>query len=405
MRRLSLWMRAHPVVGDTLIAGLLGLPDLAAAGANLADTPRGVYLIVGLFLWGPLIFRRARPKLTSNIILVAGFVQLVTHNVVHGPYGEIEGVPVRPADFALGIALYTMVAYVGRRQGAIYAAWLLLGTVLWEVWRIQDPPEVVLTFFMIICIFGFCWAVGEFVGARRQLNAELLERLKLLEVERDQQARIAVAEERSRIARELHDVVAHAVSVMVVQADGASYALQSDPQMAQMALTTISDTGRQALGELRRLLGLMRNETQSETERLPQPDTNALPQLAEQVRTAGLPVTLTLRGDLNDLPAGVGLSVYRIVQEALTNSLKHAGGSASADVFVTRADDKIEVVVDDDGFGTPRELSGMSGGNGLIGMRERAGVLGGSLEAGPRPGGGWRVHAVLPVGAAQGPLV
>jgi len=192
---------------------------------------------------------------------------------------------------------------------------------------------------------------------------------------------------------------------MVVQADGASYALQSDPQMAQMALTTISDTGRQALGELRRLLGLMRNESESETDRVPQPDTNALPQLAEQVRTAGLPVSLTLRGDLDDLPAGVGLSVYRIVQEALTNSLKHAGGSASADVFVTRSDDRIDVVVDDNGFGTPRELSGLSGGNGLIGMRERAGVLGGSLEAGPRPGGGWRVHAVLPVGAAPGPLV
>ncbi|MFC0436283.1 sensor histidine kinase [Kutzneria buriramensis] len=398
-------MRAHPVVGDTLIAGLIGIPDLLSTVANLGGTPRGVYLLVGLFLWGPLIFRRARPKLTSNIILVAAFVQLVTHNVTHGEYGIMEGVPVRPADFALGIALYTMVAYVGRRQGLIYAAWLLLGTVLWEVWRIQDPPEVAISFFMVVCIFGFCWAVGEFVGARRALNAELLERLKLLEVERDQQARIAVADERTRIARELHDVVAHAVSVMVVQADGAAYALQSDPQMAQLALSTISDTGRQALGELRRLLGLMRNESDSETDRLPQPDTSSLPQLAEQVRTAGLPVSLTLRGDLGDLPAGVGLSVYRIVQEALTNSLKHAGGSASADVFVTRAEDRIDVVVDDNGFGTPRELAGMSGGNGLIGMRERAGVLGGSLEAGPRPGGGWRVHAVLPVGAAQGPLV
>nr|WP_306291335.1 histidine kinase [Kutzneria sp. CA-103260] len=405
MRRLSLWMRAHPVFGDSLIAGLLGLPDLATTAAGLGSTPRGLYLLVGLFLWGPLIFRRAQPKLVCNIILIAGFVQLVTHNVTYNEYGVMDGVPVRPADFALGVALYTMVAYVGRRQGAIYAAWLLLGTVLWEIWRVQQPVMIAFTFFMVVCVFGFCWAVGEFVGARRALNVELMERLKLLEVERDQQARIAVAEERSRIARELHDVVAHAVSVMVVQADGASYALQSDPQMAQMALTTISDTGRQALGELRRLLGLMRNESESETDRVPQPDTNSLPQLAEQVRTAGLPVSLTLRGDLNDLPAGVGLSVYRIVQEALTNSLKHAGGSASADVFVTRSDDQVDVVVDDDGFGTPRELSGMSGGNGLIGMRERAGVLGGSLEAGPRPGGGWRVHAVLPVGAGSGPLV
>jgi signal transduction histidine kinase len=398
-------MRAHPVFGDSLIAGLLALPDLGTTAMNLAGTPRSVYLFIGLLLWGPLIFRRAKPQLTSYIILIAGFMQLFAQNVSHDDYGISSGTVVRTADFALGVALYTMVAYVGRRQGAIYAVWLAIGTIAWELWRVRDPQLVVVTFVVIVSIFGFCWAMGEFVGARRALNAELLQRLKLLETERDQQARIAVAEERSRIARELHDVVAHAVSVMVVQADGASYALQSDPQMAQLALTTISDTGRQALGELRRLLGLMRNETESETDRVPQPDTRSLPQLVEQVRAAGLPVSLTMTGDLNDVPAGVGLSVYRIVQEALTNSLKHAGGSASAMVLVTHSDDQIDVVVDDDGFGTPRELAGMSGGNGLIGMRERASVLGGSLRAGPRQGGGWRVHAVFPVGAVRGPLV
>ncbi|MBV9844869.1 MAG: sensor histidine kinase [Kutzneria sp.] len=388
-------MRAHPVFGDSLIAGFLGLPDLAGLGAATGSTPRLAYLLASVLLVVPLVFRRARPTLASYLILAGGFVQLVTHSFPG------DSPLIHLADFSLGIALYTMVVYVGRRQGAIYAGWLAIGTVGWEVWRIREPVAAASTLFMVVMIFAFCWAMGEFVGARRAYNAEVMERLKLLATERDQQARIAVAEERTRIARELHDVVAHAVSVMVVQADGAGYALGTDPALARQALTTISDTGRQALAELRRLLGLMRGEEQGEIGLLPQPDTTALPKLAEQVRAAGLPVELIMTGDLRDLPAGVGLSVYRIVQEALTNSIKHAGNGASATVTVCRTDGQLDIEVCDDGFGTPRELSGVSGGNGLIGMRERAGVLGGSLDAGPRPGGGWRVRAVLPVGATH----
>ncbi|AHI02083.1 sensor histidine kinase [Kutzneria viridogrisea] len=397
-------MRAHPVFGDSLIAGIIGMPDLLMAAKAVGPGSRAAFLLTAVLLLVPLVFRRANPKLACYVILAGGFLQLFTWVPFNGLDYTTGGLLVRPADLALGVALYTMVAYVGRRQGAIYAVWLTVGTVCWEIFRVQQVVGVVSTLMLIVTIFAFCWAMGEFVGARRAYNAEVMERLKLLETERDQQAKIAVAEERTRIARELHDVVAHAVSVMVVQADGAGYALQTDPQMAQLALSTISDTGRQALTELRRLLGLLRGEENSEAERVPQPDTGSLPKLAEQVRAAGLPVELTMHGDLDDLPAGVGLSVYRIVQEALTNSIKHAGGSASATVRVDRTEDQIEVEVNDDGFGTPRELAGMSGGNGLIGMRERAGVLGGSLDAGPRPGGGWRVKAVLPVGSGAGRL-
>jgi signal transduction histidine kinase len=297
----------------------------------------------------------------------------------------------------LAVALYTLVAYVGRQQGLVYAIALVTGTLVWAIWRIGEAAAGVMLTFAVAAVFGFSWALGEFVGARRAYHSELEQRLKLLETERDQQARIAVGEERSRIARELHDVVAHAVSVMVVQADGAGYAIRTNPELAEAAVKTISDTGRTALTELRRLLGVLRSEDQSGTQWAPQPDAGELNNLAENCRASGLPVRLELMGDMENLPVGLGLGVYRIVQEALTNTLKHAGTGASAVVKVLRSEDKVVIEVTDDGFGTPHDLVEVSGGNGLIGMRERAGVLGGTLDAGPNPGGGWRVRAVLPL--------
>ena len=158
---------------------------------------------------------------------------------------------------------------------------------------------------MVVLALAFCWALGEFVGARRAYQAEVEQRLALLEVERDHQARMAVAAERARIARELHDVVAHAVSVIVVQADGAAYAVRSQPELAERAVQTISATGREALTELRRLLGVLRSE-EAEGELTPQPGTQSLSELAERVRAVGLPVRLEIVGDVDDLPAGRG---------------------------------------------------------------------------------------------------
>ncbi|MBW4715543.1 sensor histidine kinase [Saccharothrix sp. SC076] len=384
-------MRAHPVFGDSLIAGFLAMFDLLAMVAATDMVRASTLFFVGMLLVVPVVFRRKYPRASSYTILGAGVIQLFTHGGLDGGY------PLRPADFALAVALYTMVAFVGRRPAMVYAGWLALGTVVWAAWRIQATTESVFFVFVIAVIFGFSWALGEFVGARRAYHSELEQRLKLLETERDQQARIAVGEERSRIARELHDVVAHAVSVMVVQADGAGYAIRSNPELAEAAVRTIADTGRQALTELRRLLGVLRSEDQSGTQWAPQPGAADLAELTENLRTAGLPVRLETSGSLDALPAGLGLGVYRIVQEALTNTLKHAGSGASATVRIARLDDRVELEIADDGFGTPHDLVAVSGGNGLIGMRERAGVLGGSLEAGPNPGGGWRVRAVLPL--------
>ncbi|WP_084672982.1 sensor histidine kinase [Saccharothrix espanaensis] len=383
-------MRAHPVFGDSLIAGFLALFDLGAMTAAGA-VPVPALLLVGLLLLVPVAFRRKYPKGSSYTILAGGILQLLTHG------GHADGLAVRPADFALAFALYTMVAFVGRKPALVYAVWLAAGTFVWATWRVGEALEAAFLVFMIAVVFGFSWALGEFVGARRAYNLELEKRLKMLETERDQQARIAVGEERSRIARELHDVVAHAVSVMVVQADGAGYAIKTNPDLAEAAMRTIADTGRQALTELRRLLGVLRSEDQSGTQWAPQPGAGDLAELTESLRTSGLPVRLETTGDLAALPTGLGLGIYRIVQEALTNTLKHAGSGATAVVRVAQEGDQVELEVADDGFGTPHDIVAVSGGNGLIGMRERAGVLGGTLEAGPNPGGGWRVRAVLPL--------
>ncbi|KAA2251458.1 sensor histidine kinase [Solihabitans fulvus] len=389
-------MRAHPVFGDTLIAGFIALFDFGMEAAG-RPMPFPVLMFTGALLVVPLVFRRKYPVVACYLVVGGGVVQLLTLSANLGSHD----VPIRFADLSLGIALYTMVAYVGRRQALLYALWLAVGTVLWAAVAAtrQSGSSAAAGTFAAVMIFAFCWAMGAFVGARRAYQVELEQRLKLLETERDQQARIAVGSERARIARELHDVVAHAVSVMVVQADGAGYALRSDPDLAETALRTISETGRQALTELRRLLGVLRSDEDPGGERTPQPDARGLDELADKVRSVGLPVRLVTSGDLVHLPVGVGLGIYRIVQEALTNTLKHAGAGASAAVHVTRTDDHVELEISDDGFGTPHDLVAVSGGNGLIGMRERAAVFGGTLDAGPKPGGGWRVRAVLPLTA------
>ena len=410
-------MRRHPMFGDTIIAVTLGLFDLLSgiSGDPWTSENLGWYLLAGAFLLIPVIFRRKRPVLASYLIMLGAWIQVFTH----GTYGDHAALLVRGGDLAIGVALYTMVTCTNRRRSLEYAGLLVIGTTIWAFWRLAPGGASVIgsLLFGAGVIYGFCWVLGEFVGARRAYHAEVESRLQLLETERDQQAKIAVAQERARIARELHDVVAHAVSVIVVQADGAAYAIRDNPDLAETAVHTIAETGRGALHELRRLLELLRNESDERDTRTPQPDVSALPELAEKVTSAGLRVWLVFRGDLAGLPATVGLGIYRIVQEALTNTLKYAGVGSQAHVRVERVGGLIEVEVLDDGpepdgtepdgtaFPRPREVVGVSGGNGLIGMRERASVLGGTLSAGPRAGGGWQVRATFPVRGAKTPAM
>jgi len=392
MRRFSLWMKAHPMFGDTLLAAVIASFDLLIFVSRAAvDPPDGLqpqpwYITVPVIIGAvaPIVFRRKYPITAAYLTVAIG----VAHSLLEiGIAGMITAC----------IALYTLVAYVGRRAALLFLAVNEVVSLVQTPW--QFPDQWITTLIVVNLSLAFSWALGEFVGARRAYHAELEQRLRLLETERDQQARIAVAEERARIARELHDVVAHAVSVMVVQADGAAYAVHSQPELAERAMKTISSTGREALTELRRLLGVLRSEDTS-SERTPQPGTQSLSELAGRVRAVGLPVQLDIVGNVDDLPAGVGLGIYRIVQEALTNSLKHAGPGTSATVRVERTGDRVDLSIVDNGRRSSRALVGVSGGNGLIGMRERALVFGGTLEAGPRAGGGWQVAASLPFGNA-----
>ncbi len=390
-------MRAHPMAGDTVLAVLLGLVDMLLFVADgFAEVPERppwfIAVPLDVVMVAPLVFRRKSPLWSAYVVLVVG----VVHASLELGIGSVAG---------LAMSIYSVVVYVGRRQGLVYVGAVVVASA---VQLALDPSgELVIDALFLAFGIALCWTLGEFVGARRAYDVEVEARLHLLETERDQATRIAVAEERGRIARELHDVVAHAVSVMVVQADGASYAIRSNPDLAQRAVQTISETGRGALGELRRLLDVLRSDDADGEPRVPQPDAHALADLAERMRAAGVPVELET-GELGDLPAGVSLGVYRIVQESLTNTLKHAGRGATASVRVHRTGDLVEVLVSDDGAGRIPQLAPaggrrdlrdapVPGGNGLIGMRERAHVYGGTLEVGPAPGGGWQVRAALPV--------
>jgi signal transduction histidine kinase len=239
--------------------------------------------------------------------------------------------------------------------------------------------------------FGVTWVLGDSLGTRRAYTRALEERAERLERERERESARAVAEEQARIARELHDVIAHNLSVMVVQA-AANDVFDARPDRAREALQTIEATGRGALAELRRLLGGVRGDG---ADFAPQPDLAQLDELIDQVRAAGLQVVLHVDGEPRPLPAALELSAYRIVQEALTNTLKHAHASR-ADVALRYRAEALDVEIRDDGTGNG---DAPAGGHGLIGMRERVGIFGGSLDAGPVPGGGFAIAARFPSAA------
>jgi signal transduction histidine kinase len=248
-------------------------------------------------------------------------------------------------------------------------------------------------FFWTTLILTLAWFFGVALGTRTEQARELRLRVEAAERDRALAAERATAEERSRIARELHDVVAHSVSVMVVQASGVRRLLKPDQEREREALVSVEQIGRQALTEMRRMLGVMRTGEDQPAALAPQPGLQHLDRLIAQVEEAGLPVTLHIEGERPDLSPGVDLSAYRIVQEGLTNALKHAKG-AHADVVIRYIDGLVQLEITDDGVGSP---NGTPGGHGLVGMRERVAVYGGTLEAGPREGGGFVLRAVLPM--------
>ncbi|GAA1665070.1 sensor histidine kinase [Streptomyces yatensis] len=394
VQRLYEFLRRHPTGVDTFWAVLLvGFGSLWVVEAEMSRGSRFAAVPIVLALGTTVALRRRAPEKMLALAIVCGVAQLAAD--------------VKPnlADFAMLVIVYTVAVASSRRASrfalgvAISAA--PLATLRWPQSHQGWWDDLVSAVFVSIP-FVLAWVLGDSIRTRRAYYAQLEERAARLEKEREAQSKVAVAAERARIARELHDVVAHNVSVMVVQADGAAYVMDASPEQARQALETISGTGRQALAEMRRLLGVLRTgEPGEENDYVPQPDVEQIDELVEQVRGAGLPVDFKVVGSPRQLPSGVELTAYRIVQEALTNTRKHGGPDVGASVRLTYFDDGLGLLVEDDGRGAQREMyqdGGADGsGHGLIGMRERVGMVGGTLDAGPRPGGGFRISALLPL--------
>ncbi|NPC98230.1 histidine kinase [Nocardioides sp. zg-DK7169] len=370
----------------TLVAVLLlPVPLMALSGLSARSVTFTVLELV------PLLWRRSRPVAVFAAVAGVSALQAV---VLHEPtWGQV----------AFPVATYAVARYADA-----LASWVALGVGLCAAWAAtyswfapysdNDRTGAVSYIITMSVIVIAAWALGTLGRTRQAYVAALVERGERIELEAAQRVELAATEERTRIAREMHDVVAHGLSVIVVQADGARYAAEHDPAVATRTLETVAATGREALTEMRRLLGLLR--TGGETGTRPQPrldDIAVLVAEAQEVaaRTGGGGrVEARLPEPGVPVPPGIALTAYRVVQEALTNIRKHAGPGAAVRVEVCVGTD-VEVVVEDDGRGaaTPDDGRGL----GLVGMRERVLVHDGELVAGPRPGGGFRVSARLPL--------
>ncbi|MFB8228979.1 sensor histidine kinase [Cellulosimicrobium sp. NPDC055967] len=459
--RLGQWSDEHRFGVDltvTLVLAVVFVPASAAfssAGASGVGTSGGWAAFWAALLLAPLPWRRSRPLASAITVYSVALVHLLAGYFL-----------IFPADFAVLVALYSVTVYGPRWAHRTAIVSSLVGAVVLGValglmsGRLTDLATMV--FFTSAfggMTFLAVWAFGLVRRSRRETIAALVDRAERLEVERDQQAQIATAAERARIAREMHDIVAHSLSVIIAQADGGRYAAAHDPDAATRALATVSETGRTALADMRRLLGVLRTEqprvvappgaavgpggtlalpgrgpagappagspygpaapghpapasgATAALERAPQPDTADLETLVAQVRDSGMRVSFVRVGQARPLPPGAGLTVYRVCQEALTNVLKHAGPDPEVTVVVRWGVATLDLEVEDDGRGASTSAAARQdarpGGYGVLGMRERAALFGGTVQVGPRPGGGFRVHLRIPVpalpGAAPGP--
>jgi signal transduction histidine kinase len=395
------WLQQHPFQADAILAGLVGVVTAAAWIAATTSPDFNLSRYRDMNVWGglllaceivPLAWRRQAPFAVLAIIASATVASYAAN------FANINGgVPAL-------IAVYSCAAHLERLDAvktfAVTGAAVALSEGFSAIYHPFSPADLV----SLLVIVGMAWVIGDNLRTRRAYTASLEERAARLEREQHENAQRAVNEERARIARELHDVVAHSVSVMVVQAGAARRVLRRDPDRASEALGSIELTGRQALDELRRLLGMIRKYDRRAVDLAPQPGLQDLDALLSQIEEAGLPVDLVVEGEPRPLPSGVDLSVFRIVQEALTNTLKHAG-PARATVTLTYRSDELALNIVDDGSGLTHLVedndSGGPGGHGLVGMRERVALYGGELCAGPRSGGGYEVKACLPLTPAR----
>ena len=353
---------------DLAIPPLVAIFLVLVAGDETNETDEQLAVLLAMALGvaqgAALAWRRKHPERAMAVALIAGFA-----------YQAIIPEIVLPIAGLLAIGPLASV-----RPPRTSLIWLF-GLLVLSASNFVTAPFEDASFAMAISVVA--WALGEASRSRHVAIGE--------------EARRAVADEQARIARELHDVIAHSVSVIVVQAAAADDVFETHPEEARASIRSIESTGREALGELRRLLKNVRPPGDDDPA-TPQPGLDRIEELAEPVRAGGLEVVVRSEGEAAALPAGVDLSAYRIVQEALTNTLRHARASR-AEVVLRYGGEQLEIEVLDDGRAPTPAAGSRNGGHGLMGMRERAALLGGTFESGPRPGGGYRVHAVLPIGA------
>ncbi len=433
------WFEHHRFAVDAVLAAFFALFVAATSievmlGRTDPDGGRTVVMVWSVLVAAPLAWRRTRPVVSAVAVYAVALCHL------------LAGLPILlPADLAVLISLYALTVYGPSWAHRVAMASTLVGCLLLAV-AIAIGIGSAVAFPNVLLTSAFCgmtalvvWAFALVRRSRRVTLDALRDRARRLEVERDQQARIATAAERARIAREMHDIVAHSLSIVVAQADGGRYAAASDPDAALRSLGVISETGRAALADMRRLLGVLRSDDgpdagtpgsgrspvagstgeagvrpaaaaglegvpPSFTAPLaPQPDDADLQPLVTQARGAGMRVSLVRVGAPRRLPPGAGLTLHRICQEALTNVRKHAGPDPRVTVVLRSGENDVGLEVSDDGRGAAADdgvVGAAEPGYGLLGMRERAAVFGGSVTAGPRPGGGWRVRFTMPLPGA-----
>jgi signal transduction histidine kinase len=380
--------RRPPMTDVLLAAGVLVIGQVET-WMTTSFQPKLLLALVAAAMTVPLAWRRRAPFAVLVVVGGAGAVLGTGWPELNALYSFI----------AVVVAVFSVGAYAEPRRAIVGCVLVLLW--FWSGALIENvshpgrrgPSDVV----FVTVVFGGAWLLGRALRGRGQQAAELQQRAARLEADQQAQARAAVAAERARIARELHDVIAHSVSVMVIQAGAAEQLLEQAPDRARPPLEAVQETGRQTIVELRRLLGILREDGQ-QLSLTPQPGLAGLELLVEETRQAGLPVQLRTEGQPWPLPPGVDLAAYRIIQEALTNTLRHAG-PAQAQVLVRYRDHAVELEILDNGHGPrPHDGADTQSRHGLIGMRERITLYGGTLEAGPRTtaGTGYAVRARLP---------
>lgn len=411
LRRLDSWLNRHPHLVDTVVTVLLIL--LLGAGGLMAvsgypgpDHPDYVreqilMALLSVAQLAPWAIRRWKPVLSATLVAAAALVQLLW-----GPefLASLVAVPMTVHN----------LAYRGPRWASIagictaLAGGVANGVKVWlwpRPWLAPDGTTMTgtpgdFTAFVVMTVMCAAvslaaWAFGDLARTRRIALQQLEDRARQLEVEAAQERELAAADERNHIAREMHDIVAHSLQVIIAQADGGRYAGAADPKVAVQTLETISGTGRQALGEMRRLLGVLRGPEAAELR--PQPSLADVAELVDGIRLTGLDVEHTVEGEpRRSLPAGSELAAYRAIQESLTNTVRHGGPRARAWVTQRWTPSGLEIEVLDDGRGAAASQETQGSQQGLIGLQERIAIFGGTVQAGPRQGGGFRVFATLP---------